>query len=178
MVRIFDLLKINSCIFDVIMQDFFLDFPINSRVWVYQANKAFPTNASNELQPIFDAFTKQWTAHQQQMKAEIRLLHNYFIVVMVDEDFQRPGGCSIDSSIHFIKDIGKQYGIDLLDRLRVSYLRDGIIESLAVNEFVNRIHAKEIKEDTMVMNPLVQSKDELFTKFMIPLRESWLNRYL
>ena len=125
-----------------------------------------------------DAFTKQWTAHQQQMKAEIRLLHNYFIVVMVDEDFQRPGGCSIDSSIHFIKDIGKQYGIDLLDRLRVSYLRDGIIESLAVNEFVNRIHAKEIKEDTMVMNPLVQSKDELFTKFMIPLRESWLNRYL
>ncbi len=159
------------------MKDFFKDFPSNSRVWIYQASKEFPSNAVNELQPVFDAFAKQWTAHNKQLKAEIRLLHNYFIVIMVDEDFEQPSGCGIDASVHFIKDIGKQYGIELLDRLRVSYIYDGVIQNVPVNEFVNRFHAKEFNAETLVMNTLVRNKEELFNNFMIPASESWLKRY-
>ena len=87
------------------MQDFFKGFPNNARVWIYQADKSFPLNASEELQPAFDAFAKQWTAHKQQLKAEIRLLHHRFIVIMVDEDYRQPSGCGIDASVYFVKDI-------------------------------------------------------------------------
>src|SRR5690242_11850537 len=101
------------------MKDYFQDFPLHSRVWIYQANKPFPVTAEDDLQPVFDAFAQQWTSHKQQLKAEIRLLHRYFIVIMVNEDYHKPSGCGIDASVHFVKDIGKQYGIELMDRMRV-----------------------------------------------------------
>ena len=160
------------------MQDFFKDFPSNARVWIYQANKPFPANAEEELQPVFDTFARQWTAHKQQLKAEIRLLHNRFIVIMVDEDFRQPSGCGIDASVYFIKDIGKKYGIDLFDRMRVSYIDDGVIYNCALNEFVNRLHSKEFDSETVIVNTLVQSREELLTKFTIPAGESWLKKYL
>ncbi len=160
------------------MQDFFKDFPSNSRVWIYQADKAFPPNAAEALEPEFILFAKQWTAHKQQLKAEIRLLHNSFIVIMVDEDYRQPSGCGIDASVHFIKDIGKKYGIDLFDRMRVGYINDGMINNCKLNEFVNRLHSKEFNAETVIINTLVQSKEELFTKFTIPVGESWLKKYL
>lgn len=159
------------------MKDFFQDFPAHSRVWIYQASQPFPANAASELQSTFDAFALQWTAHKKQLKAEIRLLHNYFLVIMVDEDYHQPSGCGIDASVHFVKDIGKKYGIELMDRMRVAYLQDGVVESCKVNEFVNRVQAKEFTPETVIINTLVQSKEELFHNFTIPAGESWLKKY-
>ncbi len=160
------------------MQNIFNDFPPHSRVWIYQANKAFPVSAAIDLQPEFDAFAKHWTAHNHQLKAEIHLLHDYFIVIMVDEDFEQPGGCSIDVSVKFIKDIGKKYDIELLDRMRVSYIHEGLMENCSVVEFVNRLRLKEFNAETPMVNTLVQNKKELETQFLIPLRDSWLRKYL
>jgi hypothetical protein len=97
---------------------------------------------------------------------------------MVDEDFRQPSGCGIDASVHFIKEIGKKYGIDLFDRMRVSYVEDGLINNCAVNEFVNRLHHREFDAETIIINTLIQNKEELFNKFMIPTGESWLKKYL
>jgi hypothetical protein len=160
------------------MKDFFQDFPPQSRVWVYQADQPFPKNAAEELQPVFDAFASSWTAHKQQLKAEIRLVQDYFIVVMVDEDYHQPSGCGIDASVHFIKDIGKKYGIELFDRMRVCYIEDGEIKSIAANELVNRLHAHEFTPDLVVFNSLVQCKDELLHEFTKPLKDTWLKKYL
>ncbi len=160
------------------MQEYFSDFPAHSRVWVYQANKEFPVGAEAELQPEFDQFAATWVSHQKQVKAEIHLLHQYFIVIMVDEDYHQPSGCGIDTSVHFIKDIGKRYGIDLFDRMRVSYLFQGVFQNCALNEFANRLHSKELTADTIVVNTLVQSKEELQQQFTIPVSESWLKKYL
>jgi hypothetical protein len=160
------------------MESFFQDFPLNSRVWVYQANRPFPAQASSELQPAFDEFAKTWTAHKQQLKAEVRLLHNNFIVVMVDEDYHQPSGCGIDASVHFIKDIGKKYNIDLFDRMRVCYIEDGAVENIAVNDLLARLQHHELNGDMVVFNTLVSCKDELIHKFTIPLKESWLKKYL
>jgi hypothetical protein len=160
------------------MKAFFKDFPPNARVWIYQADRPFPSGVAEELQPLFDAFAKQWTSHKDQLKAEIRLLHNSFIVIMLDEDYRQPSGCGIDASVSFVKDIGKKYGIDLFNRMRVSFIIDGKINNCPVNEFVNRLHTKEFNSETVVINTLVQSKEELFTQFTIPARESWLKKYL
>ena len=55
---------------------------------------------------------------------------------------------------------------------------DGVINQCALNEFVNRLHSREFNNDTIIINTLVQSKEELFSKFMIPAGESWLKKYL
>jgi hypothetical protein len=160
------------------MKEFFQDFPPQSRVWIYQANKPFPASAAADLQPEFDAFARSWTAHKQQLKAEIRLVHDYFIVVMVDEDYHQPSGCGIDASVHFIKEIGKKYGLDLFDRMRVCYIEDGEVKSLPANEIVNKLHSHELTTDVAVFNPLVECKDELLHKFTVPLKDTWLKKYL
>ncbi len=96
---------------------------------------------------------------------------------MVDEDYQQPSGCGIDASVHFVKDIGKKYGIELFDRMRIAFIQDGAVRSCSVNEFVNRIQSKEFNNQTIILNTLVQNKDELFNKFTIPASESWLKKY-
>ncbi len=163
--------------FDRIMQDYFQGFPSGSRVWVYQADKPFPDDAKDVLQPKFDAFTRTWTAHKQQLRAEMRLVHNFFIVLMLDEN-DSAGGCSIDTSVHFIKEIGKDYGIDLLDRMRVCFIHNGRVSGCSANEFINRLHAGEFSQETIVFNTLAATKEELLHRFTIPVKESWLKRYL
>jgi hypothetical protein len=51
----------------------------------------------------FSNFCIQWTAHGANLKAYGEVRHHRFIVMIVDETAAGASGCSIDKSIHFIR---------------------------------------------------------------------------
>lgn len=143
----------------------FPNFPENSKVWVYAANRFFTEHESKIIQHNVDLFTKQWAAHGSGLVATGSILHNSFIVLVADENQVKASGCSVDSSVRFIKDIGKEFEIDFFNRLHLLIEKKG--------EF-KRIHFSELQtySDWNLFNPLVQNLKELRENWCVQIAES------
>ncbi|HTM99820.1 MAG TPA: hypothetical protein VL088_13785 [Pedobacter sp.] len=150
-------------------------FSPQSKIWIYQSNRAFSPEEVNAIQQKLAEFTAQWKAHGHQLKAKAEIRYNFFIVLIVDQDSANATGCSIDSSVRVIKEIEQTYGVDLFDRFNMAYKIDDEVYVNSKEDFETLITIKKITPDTMVFNNLVQTLAEYETKWEVPLAESWHN---
>ena len=150
------------------------EFSPKSRVWVYQSNTDFTEEETKEIEALLSAFSKQWTAHDQQLKAIGKILFNRFIVLLVDETHAGASGCSIDKSVHFIKEIENEYGVDLFDRLKLLFKSENEIISIPLSELNEKFSEGVINEQSIFFNNTVQTLSELQSNWMVPVANSWL----
>lgn len=159
-----------------------MQFSKNSRVWVYQSTTELTNEQTQEIQQQLNAFAQGWTAHNHQLLAGAQVKYNRFLILVVDESQAGASGCSIDKSVNFMKQIEQQYGIVLFDRFNLAYRNDENIVSVPRREFEELVKAGTITQDAIVFNNLVQTLEELQTKWEIPLKDSWhvqlFGRYL
>ena len=144
-----------------------------TRLWVYQANKPFPADAVPEIRSNLQAFARQWVSHNRQLKADSDVLHDRFVILMVDESQADASGCSIDSSVHFLKKLQAEYGVDLFDRMYFSYQDGNDVHTVSREEFARRYAEGQINDHTMVFDTLVESKAAFDAGWLKPLSESW-----
>ena len=150
-----------------------MQFSENSRVWVYQSDKKLSDVQLIELQAALNNFTTTWTAHNNQLKAKGELRYNRFIILVVDESQAGASGCSIDKSVHFMKQIEQHFGINLFDRFNLAYRNDQEILSVPRAAFEELLISKAINADTTVFNNMVQTLSELQNKWEVPFKDSW-----
>jgi hypothetical protein len=103
----------------------FPNLPDSSRVWIYQNQAPISKEVQGEIQQKLDAFVRQWAAHKVQLYGDSIILEDYFIILAVDENMTAASGCSIDSSVHFIKELAKEFDLKLFDRLNVLIEENG-----------------------------------------------------
>lgn len=146
-----------------------------SRVWIYQAHRLLTPEEAAAIQADGEAFIKEWSAHGALLKADIKVFHGLFVVFFADESAVKASGCSIDSSVHWIKSIQQKYQIDLLDRMTVAYRKNATapIALVHINEMDRLYDSGEINDDTLVYNNMVVTKREFMQNWEIPLRQSW-----
>jgi hypothetical protein len=150
-----------------------MQFSKSSRVWVYQSTTVLTAEQTASIQGHLNNFTQSWTAHNNQLKATAVVQYNRFLILVVDESQAGASGCSIDKSVNFMKQLEQEFHITLFDRFNLAY-RDGAeIVSVSRNEFEELIKAGKITEDTIVFNNLIQTLDELESKWEVPLKDSW-----
>lgn len=150
-----------------------MQFSDNSRVWIYQSDKQLTDEQTQQIQQHLDAFTTQWTAHNNQLKAKGEVRYNRFLILIVDETQAGASGCSIDKSVHFMQQIEQKFGINLFDRFNLAYLEGSEVLSLPRNAFEDKLKQGEINANTVVFNNLVQNVKELQTKWQVPFKDSW-----
>ncbi len=146
----------------------------NSRVWVYQSNRAFTANEAAFIAEKVKTFVTQWTAHKMEIAGDGALLHNRFIVLMADEAEVGVSGCSVDSSVHFIRSIGSEFNVNFFDRWCIAYLQDGDVHSCSRAAFEKLVEEGTITDETIVFNNLVATKADLETKWQVAYKDSWL----
>ena len=150
-----------------------MQFSENSRVWIYQSDRKLTEEQTAQIQQHLDAFTTQWTAHNNQLKAKAEVRYNRFLVLIVDETQAGASGCSIDKSVHFMQQIEQKFGINLFDRFNLAYREGAEVLSLPRNGFEEKLKQGEINSNTIVFNNLVQNVKELETKWEVPFKDSW-----
>lgn len=153
-----------------------IDLPETSRVWIYQNKGPIPEAVLPEISKAVDAFALQWVSHNQQMSARGIVLHERFIVLLADESRVGAGGCSIDSSVHFIKGLEQKYGLDLFDRMTFSYKDEEGVKTVDRETFADLYQNGQINDDTIVFDTLVNTKKALDGEFEKSLKESWHSR--
>ncbi len=158
------------------MTNTIIDLPEISRVWIYQNKGPISGSDLPAISKAVDDFARQWVSHNQQMNARGIVLHERFIVLLADESRVGAGGCSIDSSVHFIKGLEQQYGLDLFDRMTFSYKSREGVQTVDRETFANLYQNGEITDDTIVFDTLVNTKGALDREFEKRLEDSWHKR--
>lgn len=154
------------------------NLPSTSRVWIYQSNRILTDADVNKANELIQGFLPQWKSHGKDLAASIETLHNLFIVVTADEGVEAPSGCSIDSSVKLVKEIGAALNVDFFDRLVISYLQNDKIELSKMFHFQEKLKSGELSADTIVFNNLVENKAKFESAWMVPVKESWHKQLL
>lgn len=149
------------------------NFSPDSKIWIYQSSREFTETEAAEIREKGAAFVSGWNAHGSQLKAAVEVFHNRFIVFTVDENYAKASGCSIDSSVAFIKSIESDYGVNLLDRMQVAYKDNDTINSVALSDFESLLKAGVLNENIIVYNNLVATRVEFEASWEAPVKESW-----
>ncbi len=149
-------------------------FNASSRVWIYQSSRLFLVSEALEMEGLLQQFTQRWKSHGAQVKAFANLFFGQFIVIMADETATGVGGCSTDSSVHFIQSLEQRYGVSLLDRLNLAFIIHDKIQLLPLSQLDYAVENNFINGDTLYFNNTVLTKKELDEKWIIPVKESWL----
>jgi hypothetical protein len=146
-----------------------------SRVWIYQANR-FMTEAEKQL--IYEkskAFVGSWESHGSRLKADFTILNELFLVFSVDENQHEASGCSIDKSVHFVKEVQSLTGINFFDRTIIAYFDFNNVLRLIP---LSAIKSGEIKINSLVFNNLIDNLIKLRTSWLVPAGDSWLSKFL
>ncbi len=156
----------------------FENLPDSSRVWIYQANRSFSDLELQEIRTQSEDFITQWTVHGSNLKASFEIRYKRFIIFGLDQELNMPSGCSIDASVNFIQQLEKQYNVELLDKMNVSYKQGEFIAYKNLIDFRKMAKEKAVSPNTIVFNNLVNTKAEYLSDWEVPASESWHNRFL
>ena len=145
----------------------------NSRVWVYQSDRIITNQEKPLIENHLINLCVNWNTHGEPVHSSF-ILNDWFICLFVDESKNNASGCSIDSSVATIKTIEQQFRIDFFNRLNIAYVdEEKTTKVLPLPKFKS-----EINENLMVFNNLVKTKMELENSWIIPIKDSWLSKYL
>ncbi len=150
------------------------DFNDNSRVWIYQCNRLFTLSEVLQIEELLEDFTKSWQSHGAKVKGYANLFFGQFIILMADETATGVGGCSIDSSVRLIKNIEQDYNVNLFERQMLAFVIKERIQLLPMEQLNYAIENGFINTDTLYFNNTVQTKKELLSNWIIPVKQSWL----
>lgn len=156
----------------------FNTLPEESRVWIYQANRSFTEEEISEISSKLDVFITNWTAHGSDLQAGYLIKYKRFIVIALNQNLNMATGCSIDASVHFIQQLEKDYKVDLMDKMNVSYKQGDYIAYKALTDFRKMAKDKAVSKNTIVFNNLVANVAEFNENWEVPASESWHSRFL
>lgn len=159
------------------MQIPFDQMPKNARVWIYQADRVLSAQEQETINTTGNQFLAQWAAHGSDLKSAMNLLHDTFLIVAVDEGIHAASGCSIDSSVNFVKQLGEDLKINWFDRTKVAFIYEDEVFMESINNLKQTISAGKITQNTLTFNNLVQNVGEFDEKWLLPANETWLKRY-
>jgi hypothetical protein len=152
--------------------------PEESRVWIYQCNRSFSENEISELNSKIEAFIEAWTAHGKDLQSGYKIVYKRFIVIALNQNLNNATGCSIDASVHFIQELEKEYDVDLMDKMNVSYKQGEFIAYKPLVDFKTMAKNRSVSKNTIVFNNLVTNIAEFKDNWEVPASESWHSRFV
>ena len=152
--------------------------PEASKVWIYQCNRSFSEEEIKELESKLHVFLENWTAHGSDLQAGYKIVYKRFIVIGLNHQAGAATGCSIDASVHFIQQLEKDYQVDLLDKMNVSYKQGEFIAYKTLSDFKKMAKDRAVSKNTIVFNNLVVNIAEFNENWEVPASDSWHSRFI
>jgi len=150
----------------------------HSRVWIYQSSKTFAISEALEIEDLLNEFCSNWQSHGAEVTAYGNLFFGQFLVLISDEKEVAVSGCSTDSSVRFVKDLGNRFTVDFFNRTNLAFFVKDKIQLLPLAQAQYALENSFINSETLFFNNMVQTLEELERAWIIPLKESWLAKKL
>jgi hypothetical protein len=149
------------------MTELFDEFPNHARVWLYQTNIPLTEDQVLIVREKLLLFVREWAAHGSKLVGAAEVLNPCFIAFVVNENEVSASGCSIDSSVRFLKVLGQEMGIDFFTRNKVT-LATSPLQQISIHEL------SDINASSIIYDPLINNLGELRTKWEVSIEKSSL----
>jgi hypothetical protein len=151
--------------------------PAQSRVWIYQADRNLTAKEENMAAYFLKNAIQNWAAHGATLLASAEILESRFVIIALDENENMASGCSIDSSTHWVKELGTNLGIDFFDR-SLTYIEGKEIKSIPIFSAKTAVQEGKIQSNTTVFNNSVTTLQALSASWKIPANQlTYIKRY-
>ncbi|WP_420384837.1 hypothetical protein [Roseivirga sp.] len=148
-----------------------------SRIWIYQSKTELDQTTQQNLLADTEQFLNQWAAHGEALLASATIEFNRFLIIAIDENFNMASGCSIDSMVRQVQNLGESHGVDFFDRTQLAFKKGDRIELMDMKEINQQVTQGFFDSETLYFNNNIQSKSQLKDQWLIRPEESWLKRY-
>jgi hypothetical protein len=156
----------------------FDQLPDSARIWIFQSSARLTDVAAEDLQRVTESFVENWTAHQAALHGAVIIVDHRFLVVAVDEEITGASGCSIDKLSQFMRGREQAMNVKWFDRLLVSYKdANGDAHQCRLSDIEEKLHSGELSGETPVYDTTVENVGAFRSRFIIALKNTWLNRY-
>ncbi|TXC81443.1 hypothetical protein [Luteibaculum oceani] len=153
--------------------EFLPGLPDRSRLWVYLIDKKLEGEdlafASNQLL----AFMQNWKAHGTDLVADFDIVDGQLLIIGVDEENQNATGCSIDSQVRFVQDLGGKLDVNFFDRQLLALYRNNKFKVISFDALNKGLENGKFAQTDKVLDHLIQSLGDLRKTGIKPLSESW-----
>jgi hypothetical protein len=133
---------------------------MKTKIWLYQTNKPILGALEETIQNHLNQFAAQWQAHGKNLQAKFWFHNPYLLVCEVDESVWGASGCSIDSKVRFLKELGAKFDVDFFVRMKtILHFEDQTFEQIDFSEVKNETR------NFQVFNPTVVHSDQMAQLF-------------
>lgn len=154
------------------------NMPGRSRIWIYPSSRQLTTDEVSIISDELNQFCEKWSAHGHQLLTSYKIIHKRFILLSVDEEVSGASGCSIDSSVHLIQNLGKQFNIDFFDRTAIPFLINGEVTTYPIKDLKTIFLEGRIGSKDYTFDLLTPTLEQWNIRGILTVENSWLSRYL
>lgn len=141
---------------------------------VYQSSRGFTIGETLQIKEVLQTFTKTWKNCGIPVKGYANLFFEHFIVLIADESSGSTGDFSTDTIITLIRNIEKDFQVELLNRLMLAIIIQERIQLLPLTQINPSIEKDFITNGTLHFNNTILTKKELMNNWIVPVNDSWL----
>lgn len=151
---------------------------MKNRVWIYMSDKELTDEQLGVLQQASAEFLRGWNAHGQALSASFEILHKRFLIIKANEEQFTASGCSIDKQVQFVKSMEQVFTVNFFNRLLVAVKKEEAVEVIHSSKVADLLKNGTLSAETLVYNCAIATEEELSANFLIPLKKSWLNKFI
>ena len=143
------------------------------RVIIYPASRSFSPKESKMITEKLYDFLATWAAHGKPLSSSFKIEKNQFIIVCVDEEIEAASGCSIDALGKVMREIDAEYQLGLFDRMKASFVENGEVKTLKLQDFKRDLRDGKISQNIEVFDFSKNTYVAFLSDFLLPLKRSW-----
>src|SRR4051794_41595092 len=130
----------------------FNQLPDDARLWTFNAERTLSDEETARLREALESFLETWAAHRKDLAAGYDVRYNQFILIGVDESKLPPSGCSIDSMVMALAEIGRGMGVELVDSPDVPFRAGSDVRVVSRDEFEGLAERGDVNGGTIVFD--------------------------
>lgn len=148
------------------------------RVIIYPASRPFAPKETKVITEKLYDFLATWAAHGKPLSSSFKIEKNQFIVICVDEEKEAASGCSIDALGKVMREIDEEFQLGLFDRMKASFVENGELKTMKLQDFRNGLREGKISKDIEVFDFSKNTYVEFLSDFVLPIKRSWASIYI
>ena len=142
------------------------------RVIIYPASRSFSPKESKMITEKLYDFLATWAAHGKPLSSSFKIEKNQFIIVCVDEEIEAASGCSIDALGKVMREIDAEYQLGLFDRMKASFVENGEVKTLKLQDFKRDLRDGKISQNIEVFDFSKNTYVAFLSDFLLPLKRA------
>jgi len=144
--------------------------PETSKIYIYPSSRKFYTDEFSVINEKIEKYLKEFSA----IDSFFEIKYQRFIIIIISD--KTPLSIEQnDELISFILSLEKEFKITLLDKVNICFKQGEYVQLKEIPDFKKLIKNRGVSKKTIVLDNLINTKEEYENYWEMPAESSWIS---